>query len=75
MKKVYGDKDVELRGWWQVELKDQSGKLLQRREGRNVVVDNGKEFMASFLNSAVAAARPSTDSSVATAPRRQRAKT
>lgn len=43
---------------WKIELTGPDGKLKDVREGSNVICTNGKEFLASFLNSAVAA--PST---------------
>lgn len=58
MKKVYGEtsKDVVMKGHWRMELRGPDGNIKQTREGDNVVVDVGKEFLASFLKSAVAAA-------------------
>jgi hypothetical protein len=48
---VYG-----ITGRWQFELHDENGNLKQQVAGTNVVCTNGKEFLASFLNSAAAAA-------------------
>lgn len=56
-KKVYDpDQTVTLKGRWTVELYDQHGKMKDRKQGSNVVCTNGKEFLASFLYSAAAAA-------------------
>ncbi len=43
-------------GRWKTELFDKDGKLKDVQQGPNIVCTNGKEFLASFLNSAVAAA-------------------
>lgn len=45
-----------VKGKWRAELFDEFGTLKQSVDGFNVVCTNGKEFLASFLNSAVAAA-------------------
>lgn len=45
-----------IKGWWTAELRGPDGELKQRVEGRNVVTTVGKEFLASYLNSAAAAA-------------------
>ena len=42
-----------IRGRWAAELTAEDGSLKDRQEGDNLVVTNGKEFMASFLHSAV----------------------
>jgi hypothetical protein len=56
-KRVYdSDKAVKLCGSWTMELYGPDGKLKDRRAGTNVVCTNGKEFLASFLYSAAAAA-------------------
>lgn len=56
-KKVYDpNQAVTLRGNWKYELRDENGNLKDVRLGTNVVCTNGKEFLASFLNSAAAAA-------------------
>lgn len=56
-KKVYeDDQSVTLRGRWTFELHGPDGRLKETRQGTNVVCTNGKEFLASFLNSAAAAA-------------------
>jgi hypothetical protein len=44
---------VVIKGRWTAELTAMDGSLKDRREGDNLVVTNGKEFMASFLHSAV----------------------
>lgn len=55
-KPLYGDQTVTLRGKWKYVLTDEHGNLKAERTGTNVVCTNGKEFLASFLNSAAAAA-------------------
>jgi hypothetical protein len=47
---------VHLIGEWNIVLRGPDGEVKETRDGHNVVCDNGKEFLASFLNSAVAAA-------------------
>jgi hypothetical protein len=47
---------VTLKGKWFVELYGPDGELKDKKEGHNVVCTNGKEFLASFLYSAAAAA-------------------
>lgn len=47
---------VKMRGEWFITLYGPDGQIKQQRNGINVVTTVGKEFMASFLNSAVAAA-------------------
>lgn len=57
--RVFDEKDprsITLSGKWTIELYGPDGKLKDKRVGTNVVCTNGKEFLASFLNSAVAAA-------------------
>lgn len=57
MKKVYGDDDglIKLSGTYRAVL--YSGDVVKEvREGHNVVTTVGKEFVASFLKSAAAAA-------------------
>ena len=44
---------VVIKGRWVAELTAEDGSLKDRREGDNLVVTNGKEFVASFLHSAV----------------------
>lgn len=47
---------VRLYGKYSAILTDENGREKQRVEGSNVVCTNGKEFLASFLNSAALAA-------------------
>lgn len=47
---------IRIFGKWTAELHGPDGELKQRVVGSNVVCTNGKEFLASFLNSAAAAA-------------------
>lgn len=60
MKKVYDVPDngqsITLRGRWKADLHGPDGSLKQSVQGSNVVCTNGKEFLASFLMSAAAAA-------------------
>lgn len=46
---------VTLRGKWRMTL-ESGGEVKQEVEGHNVICTNGKEFFASFLSSAAAAA-------------------
>ena len=50
--------DIKLSGYWKATCRGPNGEVKGKKEGHNVVCDVGKEFLASFLNSAVAA--PST---------------
>lgn len=54
-KKVYDDQGVTLVGRWTYHLKREDGTE-ETRHGTNIVCTNGKEFLASFLYSAAAAA-------------------
>lgn len=47
---------VKMKGEWFVTLYGPDGNIKEKRQGFNVVTTVGKEFLASFLNSAVAAA-------------------
>ncbi len=47
---------LKMKGEWFLYLYGHDGHLKEQRSGYNVVTTVGKEFMASFLNSAVAAA-------------------
>ncbi len=47
---------VKMKGEWFITLYGPNGELKDRRQGFNVVTTVGKEFIASFLQSAVAAA-------------------
>jgi len=55
-KKKYEDKDIRLIGNWDMTLRGADGAVKQQVSGQNVIVENGKEFLASFLNSAATAA-------------------
>lgn len=56
-KPVYGETQaVTITGRWRMELHGPGGELKQDVRGTNVVCTNGKEFLASFLYSAVVAA-------------------
>lgn len=56
---------VKMKGKWFVYLYGPDGVLKESREGVNVVTTVGKEFLASFLNSAVAGAATFTGRYVA----------
>lgn len=58
IERVYGDdpRSVQLKGRWKAVLTGPNGELKREVEGNNVVCDYGKEFLASFLYSAAAAA-------------------
>lgn len=47
---------IKIHGRWRAELTDGFGRVKSVFVGTNVVCTNGKEFLASFLNSAAAAA-------------------
>lgn len=49
-------KVFKLKGYWTATLTGPDGEIKTQRAGNNIVVDNGKEFLASFLNSAAATA-------------------
>jgi hypothetical protein len=54
---VYSEKPVcTLKGKWNMTLTGESGDVKQVIEGQNVICTNGKEFLASFLQSAAGAA-------------------
>jgi hypothetical protein len=46
----------KMKGWWTAELRGPDGSVKDTRAGSNVVVTNGKEYLASFLQSASVAA-------------------
>jgi len=48
--------EIKLVGQWKTVLRGPQGEIKETRDGHNIVCDNGKEFLASFMNSAVAAA-------------------
>lgn len=56
MRKLFGPRQIEMKGHVTVELYGPDGELKQKTEGYNVITTTGKEFVASFLQSAVAAA-------------------
>lgn len=47
---------MKFKGRWFISLYGPDGKLKDYKEGNNVITENGLDFMASFLNSAAAAA-------------------
>ena len=54
---VYGDnKGLKLVGRWYISLYGDNNELKQQVSGRNVITENGLDFLASYLNSAAAAA-------------------
>jgi hypothetical protein len=52
--------NLTIKGHWTAVLTGPDGKLKQKIEGDNVVCTNGKEWLASFLSSAAAAASTMT---------------
>lgn len=56
---------IKMKGEWFMYLYGPKGELKNSSSGYNVVTTNGKEFIASFLNSAVAAAATFTGRYVA----------
>lgn len=50
------DQSVTLRGDWKFTLRGPDGQIKDEKVCSNVVCTNGKEFLASFLSSAAAAA-------------------
>ena len=61
IKPVYGgDGGVKLVGRWYIKLYGDDGNLKQETSGKNVITENGVEWLASFLNSAAAAASTMT---------------
>jgi len=66
MKRVFGPKhDVALRGKYYATLYGPDGDIKEYREGFNVVTTSGKDWLASFLSSAAAAAATMTAKYVA----------
>lgn len=57
--------ELKMRGRYFVYLYGENGELKDSREGENVVTTVGKEYLASFLNSACAAAATFTGKYVA----------
>lgn len=55
----------KLKGEWFIVLYGPDGQIKDKRQGFNVVTTVGKEFLASFLNSAVAAAATFTGKYIA----------
>jgi hypothetical protein len=54
---VYGEKPIcVLKGKWNMTLYGEDGQVKQEVQGNNVICTNGKEFLASFLQSAAGAA-------------------
>ena len=47
---------MELTGRWYLKLYGPTGDLKEEVSGKNVITENGLDFMASYLNSAAAAA-------------------
>lgn len=54
--KTYESRNFKLIGNWHMILTGPDGAVKDEVYGRNVIVENGKEFLASFLNSAATAA-------------------
>lgn len=60
-----GDRKVTLEGRWYITLYGADGEKKDYREGRNVITENGLDFVASFLNSAAATASTFTQRYIA----------
>lgn len=58
-------KDIKMKGEWFVTLYGPDGDVKDYRQGHNVVTSVGKEFIASFLYSAAAAAATFTGKYIA----------
>jgi len=58
-------KNVTIEGRWYITLYGADGVQKDYREGKNVITTNGLDFLASFLNSAAAAASTFTQRYVA----------
>ena len=56
MSKDHEKKPVTIKGRWYIKLYGPEGVLKDEREGDNVITTNALDFLASFLNSAAAAA-------------------
>lgn len=55
--RVYDNDDaIKIRGFWRAELTDQDGNYKTHVSGQNVITTNGKDYLASFLNSATTSA-------------------
>lgn len=65
MKKVFDDHGVKMLGRLRYVLTGPDGIIKDCRIGNNVIVTNGKDFLASFLKSAVGAAATFTGRYVA----------
>ena len=57
--------EVKMKGEWFITLYGPDGEVKDKRQGFNVVTTVGKEFLASFLNSACAAAATFTGKYIA----------
>ena len=58
-------KDVTVEGRWYITLFGPDGQQKDYRAGKNVITTNGLDFLASFLNSAAAAASTFTQRYIA----------
>lgn len=58
-------KSLKLTGRWYISLYGDDGQLKDQISGKNVITENGLDFLASFLNSANAAASTFTMNYVA----------
>ncbi len=54
--KKYGKDHVQIVGHWKMTCCGPDGEIKDERSGKNVIVTNGLEFLASFMNSAATAA-------------------
>tara|TARA_R110000796_G_scaffold248508_1_gene375344 strand:- start:3048 stop:3515 length:468 start_codon:yes stop_codon:yes gene_type:complete len=63
--KKYGNDQVEIMGHWSMVVKGPDGEVKQTKSGKNVVVTNGLEYLASFMSSAACAAATFTQRYIA----------
>ena len=64
-KPVYGPTGIEMHGHVTVTLYGPDGQIKDQRSGHNIITTDGKDFLASFLKSAAAAASTFTAKYVA----------
>jgi len=57
--------NLTINGEWKAICRGPDGEIKCTKQGHNVIATNGKEFLASFLNSAVAAAATFTQRFIA----------
>lgn len=54
--RVFGKDEAKIEGHWDIYLHGPDGRLKQEVHGKNVITTVGKEFLASFMQSAAVAA-------------------